>query len=108
MVSSSENPWTKAKEIIIADYKNKTKTHDMSAQQVYKMNSGFAKPQSRRKADANPWHIAKPIVCSYYIARKITDEMDIKVIHTMEEFNKVKRLKTCIKENQGQAEVDIP
>jgi hypothetical protein len=77
---------------------------------------GFQKPNSRGGRNANPLYVAKPILHKYIINNMITDEMDVKAVHAMDEFKEIdferfkdnfKRLKKRIRNNQGHAETDL-
>eukprot|EP00957_Ditylum_brightwellii_P137499 10482770-Ditylum_brightwellii.AAC.1 len=52
-------------------------------------NGGFKKLISRGGRNANLWYIAKPILHKYITKGMITDEMDVKAIHPMNEFKEI-------------------
>lgn len=131
-----ENPWYKAKEVIINDYHNNKITDSMDAKAVYAMeenkeifmavrwdrfrnnfnrlkNGGFKKTG---RNTPNYWQIAKPILQDYFIRNVITDETTIDEIHAMEEFKQIEKdrlknnfnkLKSRIKKDQGRAVAEL-
>jgi hypothetical protein len=136
MTSQETNPWYKAKEIILDEYKNGKISDEMDAAQVYAMEAhkdsfqdvlwsrfranftrlkkeGF---KQKEKKKTNAWQIAKPILHKYYVTGKITDDMSMDQIHAMDEFKQVdkgrlkdnfNRLKKRIKKDQGRADDDL-
>ena len=108
---TEENPWFKAKEVILDDFHgdNPLIITSMDAAQVYHLEKykecfhavrwdrfranyrnlqkgGFKKPN---KKEPNYWLIAKPILHEYYVSKKITDETTVEELLKMEEFKNV-------------------
>ena len=137
MAQQNKNPWYRAKDVIIEDYNNKKITDDMDARQVYDMEDrkdifhlvqwdrfrdnfrnlkkrGFTKPSVKK---VNPWYVAKPILHEDYVAKQITDDMDIIDVHNMKtefknvDFERFKtnftKLKERIDKDQARAELDF-
>jgi len=111
MASRDDNPWFKAKEVILDDFHGEAPTINasMDAAQVYHLEKykeffhavrwerfranyrnlqkgGFKKPT---KKEPNYWLIAKPILHEYYVSKKITDETTVEELLKMEEFKNV-------------------
>jgi len=111
MSSREDNPWFKAKEVILDDFhgENPIINESMDAAQAYNLEKykecfhavrwdrfranyrnlqkgGFKKP---KKKEPNYWLIVKPILHEYYVSKKVTDETTVEELLKMEEFKNV-------------------
>jgi hypothetical protein len=128
------NAWSIAKPLAHDDYLQGKITDDTDLDRVHGMRDEFKaveiqqfkkkmgkliesiKKKKANEKKPNPWYIAKPLAHEDYIAGKITDDMDLEIVHKMrDEFEAVDlrrfkdnlgRLIKRIKKDQARADIE--